>query len=178
MKCTRPSLPVEGLVPRLGTRLKQHVNHCSTEPNCGKTKGGLEPAEPYASYAPDSGRSPSSLSGWNNATLSLKQSARFWHKVWTEIGCSTSEVLFQIKKTVRRFKYEVHRLCRRQCHFKREKLADALSHSSSREFGNKLRRSLSPPKVVVPIPLPTLLMVVVTIVKLQIFSHLSLITQF
>ena len=58
-----------------------------------------------------SGRSPSSLSGWNNATLSLKQSARFWHKVWTECGCPTTGVLFQIKKNSKRgFKCEVRRL--------------------------------------------------------------------
>ena len=88
-----------------------------------------------------SGHSPSSLSGWNNATLSLKQSARFWHKVWTECGCPTTGVLFQIKKnSKRRFKYEVHCLRHRQCHIKWEKLADALSHSSSREFWKQVKK--------------------------------------
>ena len=85
-----------------------------------------------------SGHSPSSLSGWNNASLSLKQSARLWHKVWTECGCSTTGVLFQIKKnSKRRFKYEVRR---RQCHIKREKLANAFSHSSSRDFWKEVKK--------------------------------------
>ena len=79
----------------------------------------------------------SPLSGWNVAALFLKQSAHFWHKVWTECGCPTSGVLFQIRKnSKRRFKYEVRYLCRRQSHIRREKLASAHLHSSHKSFGS------------------------------------------
>ena len=126
-----------------------------------------------------SGHSPSSLSGWNNASLSLKQSARLWHKVWTECGCPTTGVLFQIKKNCkRRFNlYEVRRLRRRQCHIKREKLANASLILVHETFGKKSRRSLNLLKVVIPIPLLTLLMVVVTTARLQI-AILSYLSQF
>ena len=127
-----------------------------------------------------SGHSLSSLSGWNNASLSLKQSARLWHKVWTECGCPTTGVLFQIKKnSKRRFKYEVRRLRRRQCHIKREKLANAFSHSSSRDFWKEVKKISKSTKGSPPNsnPLLTLLMVVVVVVttaRLQIYYHQNL----
>ena len=86
-------------------------------------------------------RSP--LSSWNVAAQYLKQSAHFWHKVWNECGCPTSGVLIQIKKNSKsRFKYEVRRLCRRQSHIRREKLASAHLHSSKQEFW-KLVKTIS-----------------------------------
>ena len=89
------------------------------------------------------------LSGWNNSTNTLKQEAHFWHRVWTECGCPTSGVLFQIKKhSKRRFKYEVRRQThkRRQNYIHRENLAASLSSSSTQEFGSKLRNFPSPPE--------------------------------
>ena len=88
-----------------------------------------------------SGRTSRSLSGWNSGTHSLKKSANFWHKVWSECGCPSSGVLFQIKKaSKRRFKYEVRRLRRRQCHIRRENLADALIHSTPQEFWKHVKK--------------------------------------
>ena len=88
-----------------------------------------------------SGHTTRSLSGWNNGAHFLKQSANFWHKVWNECGCPTSGVLFQIKKASKsRFKYEVRRLRRRQCHIRRENLADALVHSHPQEFWRQVKK--------------------------------------
>ena len=81
------------------------------------------------------------LSGWNRSAHTLKQSAQFWHKVWSDCGCPTSGVLLQIKKnSKRRFKYEVRRLRRRQNHIQRENLATALSHRSPQEFWKQVKK--------------------------------------
>ena len=47
------------------------------------------------------------------------------------------------KNSLRRFKYEVRRLHRRQCHIRREYLANALSHSSSQESWKQISKSSS-----------------------------------
>ena len=63
------------------------------------------------------------------------KSATFWHKVWCDSCCPSSEVLFQIKKNSKKqFKYEVHRLRRQQEHIRREQLGSALSQSRSNHF--------------------------------------------
>ena len=76
------------------------------------------------------------------------------------------------KTSLRRFKYEVRRLHRRQCHIRRENLANALSHSSSQESWKQISKS----SIVVHLAhqLPTSLMVVVMMVRFRIFSHLNL----
>ena len=67
------------------------------------------------------------LSGWNRSAHTLKQSAQFWHKLWSDCGCPTSGVLLQIKKnSKRRFKYEVRRLRHRQNHIVPASLRDCI----------------------------------------------------
>ena len=83
----------------------------------------------------------SPLSGWNISAQSLKESAYFWHKVWSDCSCPTLSVLFHIKKNnKRRFKYEVRRLRRRQCYIRRKNLAAALSHSKPQKFWKQVKR--------------------------------------
>ena len=85
------------------------------------------------------------LSGWNRSAHTLKQSAQFWHKVWSDCGCPTSGVLFQIKKnSKRRFKYEVRRLCRRRNYIQRENLATAISYSNPQEFWKQVKKLSKP----------------------------------
>ena len=55
------------------------------------------------------------LVGWKDSAGRLKESARFWYKVWKVAGCPVSGVLFKIKKNAKtRYKYEVRRLKHRQ----------------------------------------------------------------
>ena len=42
------------------------------------------------------------ISGWNSLARSLKHSAAFWHRLWCDSGCSSSGVLFQIKKLAKK----------------------------------------------------------------------------
>ena len=85
------------------------------------------------------------LPGWNRSAHTLKQSAQFWHKVWSDCGCPTSGVLFQIKKnSKRRFKYEVRQLCHRRNHLQRENLATAISYSNSQEFWKQVKKLSKP----------------------------------
>ena len=57
------------------------------------------------------------IPGWNARARSLRQSAILWHNIWSESGCPSSGVLFQIKKNEKkRYKYEVRRLRRQWEH--------------------------------------------------------------
>ena len=88
------------------------------------------------------------LSGWNNSTNTLKQEAHFWHRVWTECGCPTSGVLFQIKKySKRRFKYEVHHLSVVRITFIVRSLLPLFHLPVHKNFGSKLRNFPSPPEL-------------------------------
>ena len=81
------------------------------------------------------------LPSWNRSALTLKQSAQFWHKVWSDCGCPTSGVLVQIKKnSKRRFKYEVRRLRRHRNHIQCENLATVISYSNSQEFWKQVKK--------------------------------------
>ena len=85
------------------------------------------------------------LSGWTRSAHTLKQSAQFWHKVWSDCGCPSSGVLFQIKKnSKRRFKYEVLRLRRRRNHIQHENLATAISYSNPQEFWKQVKKLSKP----------------------------------
>ena len=93
------------------------------------------------------------IPGWNVRAHSLKQSAMFWHKVWSEFGYPSTGVLFQIKKNAKKRlkKYEVRRL-RRQCEYvKRERLGTALSQNKQGDFG-KQSATLSIPLKVLHLP--------------------------
>ena len=58
---------------------------------------------------------PRRLMGWKDSACFFKTTANLWFKIWEEMGCPTSGVLFQIKKkTKTRYKYEVCHLQRRQ----------------------------------------------------------------
>ena len=71
----------------------------------------------------------------------LRESARFWHQLWTDSGCPSSGVLFQIKRNAKhRFKYEVRRLKRRREHIIRDNIGNALSHSRHKDFWKEVRK--------------------------------------
>ena len=79
-------------------------------------------------YLPKANIKKSVVPGWNTHARFFRQAAAFSHKVWTECGHPTSGVLFQIKKkTLKHYKYEVHRLQRQHEHIIRERLGIALS---------------------------------------------------
>ena len=59
--------------------------------------------------------------GWNIHARSLQKTAKFWHKLWSECGCPSSGIMFQLKKNSKsRYKYEVRRLKRQQQYIKSE----------------------------------------------------------
>ena len=81
------------------------------------------------------------IPGWNRKANKLKESARFWHQLWTDSGCPSSGVLFQIKRNAKhRFKYEVRRLKRRREHIIRDNIGNALSHSRHKDFWKEVRK--------------------------------------
>ena len=118
------------------------------------------------------GHTSCSLSGWNSGTRPLKQSANFWHKVWSECGCPSSGVLFQIKRPAREslsMNFVVYAIISATSDEKTLLMHSfTLLHRNSR---NKLRRSSSLPKVFVYPLFPTPLMVVVIMVRLLTCSH-------
>ena len=77
---------------------------------------------------------------WNARASSLRQSATLWPIIWSESGCPSSGVLFQIKKNAKnRYKYEVRRLWRQREHIAQEKLGEALSLSRHIDFWKAVR---------------------------------------
>ena len=74
------------------------------------------------------------LTGWKEFAGNVKCSANFWHRIWSEAGCPSSGVLFQIKKhTKSRYKHEVRRLKRKQNRLLQEKLFGLLVSDSQVE---------------------------------------------
>ena len=49
------------------------------------------------------------LAGWTDSTTNLKRTANFWHKLWNDAGCPSSE----LKQNTKKYKREVRRLTRR-----------------------------------------------------------------
>ena len=73
--------------------------------------------------------------------VGIVKSARFWHQLWTDSGCPSSGVLFQIKRNAKhRFKYEVRRLKRRHEHIVRDNIGNALAHSRHKDFWKEVRK--------------------------------------
>ena len=65
----------------------------------------------------------------------LQKTAKFWHKLWSESGCPSSGIMFQLKKnSKKRYKYEVCRIKRQQQYIKSEMMGRALTQSRSRDF--------------------------------------------
>ena len=103
------------------------------------------------------------IPGWNARAHSLKQSAVFWHKVWSQSGCPSAGVLFQIKKNAKKgFKYKVHQLRRQHEHIKQEQLGAALSQSRQRDLFEtllslvKVRHPLHLMWIIIPVMLKLL----------------------
>ena len=81
------------------------------------------------------------IPGWNGAARSLRETASFWHRLWSQCGHPTSGVLFQIKKrSKKRYKYEIRRLKRQREHIIRDKIGVALSQSHQRDFWKEVRK--------------------------------------
>ena len=81
------------------------------------------------------------LTGWKEFAGNLKRSANFWHRIWSEAGCPSSGVLFQIKKhTKSRYKHEVRRLKRKQNCLLQEKLAGLSARKKMRDFWFQIRK--------------------------------------
>ena len=79
--------------------------------------------------------------GWNIHARSLQKTAKFWHKLWSECGCPSSGIMFQLKKNSKsRYKYEVRRLKRQQQYIKSEMMGRALTQSRSRDFWKEVRK--------------------------------------
>ncbi len=84
---------------------------------------------------------PSRIPGWNDSARSLKDLADFWHRVWRDAGAPSAGVLFQIYcRAKSRFKYEVRRLRCRKIFIQRNKMANALASSTSRDFWKEVHR--------------------------------------
>ena len=65
----------------------------------------------------------------------------FWHKVWTEAGCPTAGVLFNIKCNAKsRFKYAIRRLKHRKEFLIREKLARPFVARRKDQFWSEIRQ--------------------------------------
>ena len=90
-----------------------------------------------------------SIAGWNSSAREFKEKANFWHRVWKQAGSPSAGVLHQLKKSSRsRYKYEVRRLKRREQHIRREKMAEALASSNTKNFWQQVQsvnRSRKPP---------------------------------
>ena len=84
--------------------------------------------------------SPRRLVGWKDGVSSLEEATNFWHKVWIEAGCPSSDVLFGIKKNANksRYKYAHRWLKRRQNFLLQKKLAHLFAGKSKEEFGRTL----------------------------------------
>ena len=75
------------------------------------------------------------LVGWKDAACGLRESANFWHRIWSDSGCPSSGVLFQIKKNAKsRYKYEVRRLKRSQRTLLQTKIAFSFAKGSAKPF--------------------------------------------
>ena len=80
------------------------------------------------------------LTGWKDFAGNQKHSANFWHRIWSEAGCPSSGVLFQIKKHKKsRYKHEVRRLKRKQ-NLVQEKLAGLSARKKMRDFWSQIRK--------------------------------------
>ena len=63
------------------------------------------------------------------------------HKLWSECGCPSSGVMFELKKNSKyRYKYEVRMLKRQQQYIKSEMMGRALAQSRSRDFWKEVRK--------------------------------------
>ena len=92
---------------------------------------------------------------WNVSANKLKQSARFWYRVWLDCGCPSTCVVHQIKQRAKnRYKYEVHRLRRRQLLITRCRIGSALSDACHRGFWKEVRLLEGTPVVVIAITPP------------------------
>ena len=77
---------------------------------------------------------------WNISANKLKQSARFWYRVWLDCGCPSSGVVHQIKRKAKsRYKYEVQRLRRQQLYITCHRIGSALSDACHRDFWKEVR---------------------------------------
>ena len=96
----------------------------------------------------------------------FKDCAHFWYKVWVEAGCPVSDVVFQIKKSVKSiYKYEVRHLKHRQDILLQKKLAQLFSGK------NKTRRSIG-----LTIPIHALLPVLIVYLVARTFPMLLLLS--
>ena len=94
------------------------------------------------------------IPGWNGAAHSLRETASFWHRLWSQCGHPTSGVLFQIKKrSKKRYKYEIRRLKRRREHIIREKISVTLSQSHQRDYWKEVRKFVQSSKGHSPDPI-------------------------
>ena len=88
-------------------------------------------------FLPTTSLQPGNLLAGRN----LKRSSNFWHRIWSEAGCPSSGVLFQIKKhTKSRYKHQVRRLKRKQNSLLQEKLAGLSARKKMRDFWSQIRK--------------------------------------
>ena len=79
------------------------------------------------------------LVGWKDAACGLRESANFWHRIWSDSGCPSSGVIFQIKKNAKSwYKYEVRRLKRSQRTLLQTKIAFSFAKGSAKPFNNSV----------------------------------------
>ena len=71
----------------------------------------------------------------------MRESANFWHRIWSDSGCPSSGVLFQIKKNAKsRYKYEVRRLKRSQRTLLRTKIASSFAKKKKQNVWDQVRQ--------------------------------------
>ena len=78
--------------------------------------------------------------GWKDSACFFKKTANLSFKIWEEMGCPTSGVLFQIKKNTKtRYIYEVRHLTHRQ-NVMLQKIALFCGRKNKKRFLSEIRR--------------------------------------
>jgi hypothetical protein len=90
---------------------------------------------------PSKSSSSRRVHGWNDSAAKLKEASILWHRIWTETGCPSADVLSTIKKHAKkRYKYEVRRLKRRQEYRLHSRLAHSFAMSRRETFWSDIKR--------------------------------------
>ena len=73
------------------------------------------------------------LAGWSEEVKPIREKSLLWSKIWHEVGCPSTGVLFQLKKHAKaRYKYAVRRLRRKQDQLRSRKMAEVFVGDNSR----------------------------------------------